>query len=158
MIMTVNGDLIELIGTNLIPQNEQIEIKSIPWELNDEAKFPIETFSLYSIDFGVITIKELKNIIFDGIEKSSFSRVSTHIHAHEELFILFFEFAIEKYENEYEFIHFGIVPTSDFFNLISSKPIIKIRHKYFQLKQSSIDNIQEKIKEFKTKFPDNSLF
>ena len=156
--MTIVGDLIELVETNLIPSNEQIEIKSIPWELNDEAKFPIETFSLYSIDSGIVTIQELKNQVFDGIEKSSFSRVSTHIHSHEELFILFFEFAIEKFENEYDFIHFGVVPTSDFFNTISLKPIIKIRHKYFQIKQSSLDLIQEKLSEFKIKYPENSLF
>ena len=120
--MAIIGDLMELADANLIPASEQMETKSIPWELNDEIKFPIETFCLYSIDFGTVSIHELKNEIFHGIEKSSFSRVSTHMHAHDQLFILFFEFAAEKFEKEYEFVHFGIVPTGDFFNTLSSKP------------------------------------
>jgi len=156
--MAIVGDLTEFTNLNSIPDDIQTEIKSIPWELNDEAKFPIETFSLYSIDSDIVTIHELKNEVFEGIEKSEISRVSTHFHSHEQLFILFFEFALEKYKNEFEFVHFGIVPTTDFFNTITTKPIIKVRHKFFRLSNSSLKIIQEKLIEFKNNYPDNSLF
>lgn len=51
--------------------------------------------------------------LFDKIKKSEFSHVFVYMNKYEEMFILFFEFAIETRVNE--FVHFGFVPTSDFF-------------------------------------------
>jgi len=155
MNMVIIGDLIELIDSESTSNEEFFE--NIPWEFHDGVKIPPETFALYSIESGIVRIQELRNEVFNGIEHSSFSHVYAHISPYDEMFMLIFEFAVEKNTEQFEFTHFGIVPTSDFFNILNDNPIIKIRHKKFQFTESSIQKILEKLTEFKSKYPDNSL-
>ena len=74
------------------------------------------------------------------------------------MFVLFFEFATEIGANEFEFVHFGFVPTNDFFNTLSSNPILKIRTKNFKLSDDAMKRILEKLNEFNSKYPKNSQF
>jgi DNA-directed RNA polymerase subunit L len=153
--MTITGDLFELIDDDSSHVEKKV-FDNIPWELDEDTKIPPETLALYSIDSGIILINELKNAVFDGIESSSFSHICVNFSKYDEIFVLFFEFAIEKY-GEFEFVHFGIVPTSDFFNVLDDNPIIKIRTKRFQFTKSAVEKILERLTEFKTKYPNNAL-
>jgi len=155
--MVIYGDLNEIITDDSIKQPEESNLENIPWEFQEGTKIPPETCSLYSIDTEKVTIDELSTNIFQFIEKSSFSHISAHIYSYDELFVLFFEFAIEKDHNQFEFAHFGIVPASDFFRTLKINSMIKIRDKRFHIKKSALDKISKKVIEFKTKFPDNSL-
>ncbi len=121
LIMVIRGDLIEVINDNDISEIKTEEIDNvdvIPWKFNGDEPIPIEIFSLYSVDTGTITINDIHNDVFEIIKKSDFSHVSARIHVYEEMFILFFEFAKEKYPKDFEFVHFGLVPTSDFFTTL----------------------------------------
>ena len=155
--MTIYGDLIELPEDDSIAPPEEQDLEKIPWEFHEGIKIHPETLSLYSIDSANVEITELKTEVFNAIEKSSFSNVYAHIYPYDELFILFFEFAIEKDVDQFEFSHFGIVPASDFFNALKENHVIKIRHKQFRLTKNSQEKILEKVNEFKSKFPKNSL-
>ena len=57
-----------------------------------------------------------------------------------------------------EFVHFGFVPTNDFFDTLSSNPILKIKTKNFKFSESTMKRILEKLDEFKSKYPKNSSF
>jgi hypothetical protein len=166
--MTIVGDLIELSIVDLIELSveeqdyDDVEVlknlESIPWTIQNESKIPVEIFSLYSINSGTITINDVKFELFDKIKKSNFSHVFVHIDQYEEMFILFFEFAIETGVNEFEFVHFGFVPTSDFFNTLSSNPVLKIKTKNFKFSDDAMKRILEKLDEFNSKFPKNQQF
>jgi hypothetical protein len=166
--MTIVGDLIELSIVDLIELSveeqdyDDVEVlknlESIPWTIQNESKIPVEIFSLYSINSGTITINDVKFELFDKIKKSNFSHVFVHIDQYEEMFILFFEFAIETGVNEFEFVHFGFVPTSDFFNTLSSNPVLKIKTKNFKFSDDAMKRILEKSDEFNSKFPKNQQF
>jgi len=155
--MAIYGDLIEITNDESIISTEEKDLENIPWEFHEGIKIPPETCSLYSIGFEKVSVDELSTKIFQFIEKSSFSHISAHIYPYDELFVLFFEFAIEKDPGQFEFAHFGLVPASDFFRTLKNNPVIKIRDKQFRLKKSALDKVLEKVTEFKTKFPDNSL-
>ena len=158
--MVIVGDLIEL------PDREQDfdestvikNLENIPWTIHDESNIPIEIFSLYSTASGTVTINDVQFYLFDQIKKSEFSHVFVYIDKYEEMFILFFEFAIEIGANEFEFVHFGFVPTNDFFDTLSSNPILKIKTKNFKFSESTMERILEKLNEFKSKYPKNSSF
>ena len=154
--MTIIGDLIELTD-NLQSDDAQLDLEDIPWEFNEGVKIPPETCSLYSVDSEIVSIHELKNEVFDFIQNASFSHIYSHIYPYDELFILFFEFAIEKDPGKFEFAHFGIVPAGDFFTTLDVKNVLKIRDKTFQIKKDTVKKILEKVDEFKNKYPKNSL-
>ncbi|MCV0430040.1 hypothetical protein [Nitrosopumilus sp.] len=155
--MSIFGDLVELTDDESVHQFDEKTIESIPWELHEGIKIPSETCSLYSIGLDHLSIDELPSAIFEIIKKSSFSHIYPHIYPYDELLILFFEFAIEKDTDQFEFGHFGIVPASDFFNALNDDYVIKIRDKKFKLKKSALKKILEKVTEFKNQFPNNSL-
>ena len=155
--MTISGDLIELTADDSLPQVQELELENIPWELHEGIKVPLETCSLYSVDSEMVSIHELKNDVFEFIQKASLSHIYAHIYPYDQLFILFFEFAIEKDPEQFEFAHFGIVPASDFFNTMEIQNVIKIRDKTFQIKKSTMEKILEKVEEFRNKYPKNSL-
>ena len=159
--MVIRGDLIELIDDQNVSEiiTEGIDNgENISWKFNGDDPIPIEIFSLYSVDSGKITINDVKNDVFEEIKKSEFSHVSSRIHVYEEMFILFFEFAREKSSQDFEFSHFGLVPTSDFFNTLNSNPVINIRTKKFLFTKQAIDRIEEHLTEFQSKYPDSSFF
>ena len=160
MIMVVVGDLIELTDEEQDYDNAEIlkNLENIPWTIHDESKIPVEIFSLYSINSGSVTINDVKFELFDQIKKSEFSHVFVYIDQYEEMFVLFFEFAIEIGANEFEFVHFGFVPTSDFFNTLSSNPILKIKTKNFKFSESTMKKILEKLDGFKSKYSKNQQF
>ena len=156
--MVTQGDLTELINDDLQTKSEEIhDVSHVPWKFNNDDPIPIEIFSLYSVDTGTITINDIHENVFEGIKKSNFSYISSRIHVYEEMFILFFEFAIEKYPKEFEFVHFGLVPTSDFFTTLDANPIIKIRTKKFVLNKNTIKKVTDHLSEFKKKYPDSSF-
>jgi len=159
--MVIRGDLIELIDDNNVSDTITEEIdngKNIPWKFNGDDPIPIEIFSLYSVDSGTITINDVKNEVFEEIKKSEFSHISSRIHVYEVMFILFFEFAKEKYPNEFEFSHFGLVPTSDFFTTLNANSVINIRNKKFLFTKQAITRIEEHLSEFQSKYHDSSFF
>ena len=160
LFMVVVGDLIEQTGEEQDSGNADVfkNLENIPWTIQDGSKIPVEIFSLYSTASGTVTINDVKSDLFYEIKRSEFSHVFVHIDQYEEMFILFFEFAIETGVNEYQFVHFGFVPTSDFFNTYSSNPILKILTKDFKFSESSMKNILEKLNEFKSKYPKNQQF
>jgi len=151
--VTITGDLVELSNVCEVPSSnlETIEHEDLPWLINTSSKIPIEIFSLYFIDSGIVQINDVDNEIFDGIKNSTFSHITAHIHDYEEMFILFFEFAIERNDG-FEFIHFGLVPTSDFFNALKNKPVLKIRSKIFYLTEFALKRISDKLDEFNSKY------
>ena len=156
--MVICGDLIELTDDNNVSDTNTEEIdngENITWKFNGDDPIPIEIFSLYSVDSGKITINDVKNDVFEEIRKSEFSHVSSRIHVYEEMFILFFEFAKEKSSKDFDFFHFGLAPTSDFFTTLNANPIITIRSKKFLFTKQAIDRIEEHLTEFKNKYPDS---
>jgi len=156
--MVIRGDLIELVDESNISDiiTEEIDNgENVPWKFNGDDPIPIEIFSLYSIDSGKITINDVKNDVFEEIRKSEFSHVSSRIHVYEEMFILFFEFAKEKYPKEFELFYFGLVPTSDFFNTLNDNPVISIRSKKFLFSKQALSRIEEHLSEFQSKYPDS---
>lgn len=159
--MVICGDLIELIPGNNDPdiKPEEIDnVENVPWKFIGDEPIPLEIFSLYSVDSGMITINDVKNNVFDEIKKSEISHVSSRIHANEEMFILFFEFAKEKYPKDFELIHFGLAPTSDFFTTLNNNPVINIRTKKFLFSKPAITRIVDHLAEFKNKYPDSPFF
>ena len=110
------------------------------------------------MDSGKVTINDVKNSVFEEIKKSEISHVSSRVHVYEEMFILFFEFAKEKYPNDFTFTHFGLVPTSDFFNTLNANPVITIRTKKFLFSKQALSRIMEHLSEFRKKYPDSSFF
>jgi len=160
LIMVIVGDLIELTDEEQDSDNAESlqNLENIPWTIHDNSNIPIEIFSLYSTGPGTVTINDVNFELFERIKKSEFSHIFVHIDHYEEMFILFFEFAIEIGTNEFEFVHFGFVPTNDFFNTLSSNPILKIKTKNFKFSESAMKRILEKLDEFKSKHPENSSF
>lgn len=159
--MVICGDLIELIDDNYNPdvKTEQIDnVENVPWVFNNNEPIPMEIFSLYSVDSGMIIINDVKNNIFDEIKKSDISHVSSRIHDNEEMFILLFEFAKEKYPKDFELIHFGLAPTSDFFTTLNNNPSINIRSKKFIFSKQAIARITDHLAEFKNKYPNSPFF
>jgi len=159
--MVISGDLIELIDNNNDPdmKTEELDnVENVPWEFNGNEPIPMEVFSLYSVGSGMITINDVKNNIFDEIKKSEISHVSSRIHDGEEMFILFFEFAKEKHPKDFELIHFGLSPTSDFFTTLNNNPVINIRSKKFLFNKQAIARITNHLAEFKNKYPDSPFF
>lgn len=149
--MEICGDFIELNERNEEQKTQEtIELENIKWQFKEDAKIPSEIFSLYSIQNGQIIINDVSNEILQGIKKSKYSRVSGHIHKYEELFIVFFEFAIEIGNNEFDVIHFGIVPTQDFFSTLETNNIIRIRDIHFNLTKYRIEKILSKFKEYES--------
>jgi len=158
--MVIVGDLIELTDEEQGSDNIEVlkNLENIPWTIQSESKIPVEIFSLYSTAFETVTINDVNYNLFDQIKKSEFSHVFVYIDQYEEMFILFFEFAIEIGANEFEFVHFGFVPTSDFFNTLSSNPILKIKTKNFKFSEPTMKRILERLDEFNSKYPKNSQF
>lgn len=159
--MAIQGDLIELIDAKNVPEiidGEPSNVPDINWTFTGNEKIPIEVFSLYSVNSGIITINDVNYDVFEKIKKSNFSNVAPRIHVYEEMFILFFEFATEISSKDFEFVHFGLVPTSDFFATLNSNPKIRIRTKDFVFTEDAVKKITEKLDEFKEKYPDNPLF
>jgi len=156
--MVVVGDLIEIVDKASGNGKEIKDLEKIPWTIQSESKIPVEIFSLYSINSETVTINDVHSETFDQIKKSEFSHVFVHVDQYEEMFILFFEFAIETIADNFEFVHFGIVPTSDFFNTLNSNPILKIRTKNFKFSESAMVQILEKLSEFNSKYPKNLQF
>ena len=154
MIMVIVGDLIELTDEEQNSDNTKVlkNLENIPWTIHDKSKIPVEIFSLYSIKSGTVTINDVKFELFDQIKKSEFSHIFVHIEHYEEMFILFFEFAIETGVNEFKFVHFGFVPTRDFFETLSSNPILKIKTKNFKISEDSMKRILGKLDEFNSKY------
>jgi len=157
--VTITGDLVELSNVCDVPSSSQeiIEHENLPWLINADSKIPIEIFSLYFIDSEIVQINDVDNKIFDMIKNSTFSHITAHIHDSEEMFILFFEFAIEQ-NNEFEFVHFGLVPTNDFFDALKNKPVLKIRTKLFYLTEFALKRILDKLDEFNSKYGDRYSF
>ena len=176
--MTITGDLVELSNAYDVPSSSQetIEHEDLPWLINIDSRIPIEIFSLYFINseivqiddvdnkifdmiknstFSHITAHNVDNKIFDMIKNSTFSHITAHIHDSEEMFILFFEFAIEQ-NNKFEFVHFGLVPTNDFFDALKNKPVLKIRTKLFYLTEFALKRILDKLDTFNSKYGDKS--
>lgn len=151
--MTITGDLVELSNVSDVPSSslETIEHENLSWLINTHSKIPVEIFSLYFIDSEIVQINDVNNEIFDMIKNSTFSHITAHIHDSEEMFILFFEFAIEQ-NNKFEFVHFGLVPTSDFFDALKNKPVLKIRSKLFYLTEFAMKRILDKFDEFNSKY------
>lgn len=151
--MTITGDLVELSDVYDVPSSGQqtTEHEDLPWLINTDSKIPIEIFSLYFINSEIVQINDVNNDIFDMIKHSTFSHITAHIHDHEEMFILFFEFAIEQ-NNGFEFVHFGLVPTNDFFNALKNKPVLKIRSKIFYLTEFALKKILDKLDKFNSKY------
>ncbi|MGY5144107.1 MAG: hypothetical protein ACW9XH_06460 [Candidatus Nitrosopumilus sp. bin_32a] len=156
--MVVVGDLIEIVDKVSDNGKEIKDLEKIPWIIQSESKIPIEIFSLYSINSETVTINDVHSETFDQIKKSEFSHVFVHVDQYEEMFILFFEFAVETIADNFEFVHFGIVPTNDFFNTLNSNPILKIRTKNFKFSESAMGRILEKLSEFNSKYPKNLQF
>ena len=96
MFMVVIGDLIEQTNDDQNSINTEVlqNLENIPWTIQNESKIPVEIFSLYSTNSGTITINDVHSELFERIKKSEFSHVFVHIDQYEEMFILFFEFAI----------------------------------------------------------------
>ena len=140
--MVICGDLIELIDDDNNSDIEIDNVEKVPWKFNGDEPIPLEIFSLYSVDSGMITINDVKNDVFEKIKKSDISHISSHIHVHEKMFILFFEFAKETYPKDFELIHFGISPTSDFFTTLNN-PAINIRTKKFLFSKQAIARITD---------------
>lgn len=157
--MTITGDLVELNNVYDVPSfsRETIEHEDLPWLINADSKIPIEIFSLYCIDSEIVQINDVNNEIFDMIKNSTFSRITAHIHDYEEMFILFFEFAIER-NNGFEFVHFGLVPTRDFFDALKNNSVLKIRSKLFYLTEFALKRILDKLDKFNSKYADKSSF
>ncbi|NNL37501.1 MAG: hypothetical protein HKP34_04255 [Nitrosopumilus sp.] len=132
-------------------------VPSINWTFANNTKIPIEVFSLYSVKSGIISISDISYDVFEKIKKSNFSNVTARIHVYEEMLILFFEFATETEPNDFEFVHFGLVPTNDFFATLNSNPKIRIKTKEFLFTTECIKKINETLSEFKEKYPDNLL-
>jgi hypothetical protein len=160
LTMVIVGDLIELSDKEQDYDETTVlkNLENIPWTIQDESKMPVEIFSLYSTASGTVTINDVKFDLFDRIKKSEFSHVFVYIDKYEEMYILFFEFAIEIGADEFEFVHFGFVPTNDFFDTLSSNPVLKIKTKNFKFSESTMKRILEKLDEFKSKYPKNSSF
>ena len=158
--MLIVGDLIELSDEEQDSDGTVVlkNLENIPWTIHGESNIPIEIFSLYSTASGTVTINDVQFHLFDQIKKSEFSHVFVYIDKYEEMFILFFEFAIEIGTNEFEFVHFGFVPTSDFFNTLESNPVLKVLTKNFKFSESCMKNILEKLNEFNSKYPKNQQF
>jgi len=152
--MVIVGDLIELTDGEQGSENTNVlkKLENIPWTIEVDSKIPIEIFSLYSINSGTVTINDVNFELFDQIKKSEFSHIFVHIDHYEEMFVLFFEFAIEKEVDEFEFVHFGFVPTSDFFDTLSSNPILKIKTKNFKISEDVMKRILGKLDEFNSKY------
>ena len=70
----------------------------------------------------------------------------------------FFEFARKKSSQDFEFFHFGLVPTRDFFITLNSNPVINIRTKKFLFTKQATDRIEEHLAEFQSKYPDSPFF
>ena len=157
--MTITGDLVELRNVCDVPSSslETIEHENLPWLINPDSKIPIEIFSLYFINSEIVQINDVDNKIFDMIKNSTFSHVTAHIHDSEEMFILFFEFAVEQ-NNKFEFVHFGLVPTNDFFDALKNKPVLKIRTKLFYLTDFAMKRILDKLDKFNSKYGAKSSF
>ena len=160
LIMVIVGDLIELTDEEQDSDNAESlqNLENIPWTIQDGSAIPVEIFSLYSTESGTVTINDVNFELFELLKKSKFSHIFVHIDHYEEMFILFFEFAIEIGTNEFEFVHFGFVPTNDFFNTLSSNPILKIKTKNFKFSESAMKRILEELDVFKSKYPKNSSF
>lgn len=156
--MTIVGDLIELVDGESGSSKEIKDLEKIPWTIQNESKIPVEILSLYSINSETVTINDVHSETFDRIKKSEFSHVFVHVDQYEEMFVLFFEFAIETNIDNFEFVHFGIVPTSDFFDTLNSNPILKIRTKNFKFSESTMKRLLEKLNEFNSKYPKNLQF
>jgi len=158
--MVIVGDLIELTGKEHDSDDAQVlkNLENIPWTIQEDSKVPVEIFSLYYTNSGTVTINDVNFDVFDQIKKSEFSHVFVHMDKYEEMFVLFFEFAIETGVNEFEFVHFGFVPTSDFFNTLSSNPVLKVLTKKFKFSEPCMKNILEKLDGFNSKFPKNQQF
>jgi hypothetical protein len=158
--MVIVGDLIELSVKDQDSEDTKDfkNLENIPWTIQNGSKIPVEIFSLYSINSGTVIINDVKFELFDRLKKSDFSHVFVHIDQYEEMFILFFEFAIEIGISKFEFVHFGFVPTSDFFNTLSSNPVLKIKTKHFKFSDDAMKRILEKLDEFNSKFPKNQQF
>lgn len=158
--MAIVGDLIELSVEEQDSDNVDVfkNMENIPWTIQNESRMPVEIFSLYSINSGTVMINDVKFELFDRLKKSDFSHVFVHIDQYEEMFILFFEFAIETGVNEFEFVHFGFVPTGDFFNTLSSNPVLKIKTMNFKFSDDAMKRILKKLDEFNSKFPKNQQF
>ena len=155
LIMVIVGDLIELTDEEQDSDNAKVlkNLENIPWTIQDNSKIPVEIFSLYSTDSGTVTINDVNFELFELLKKSEFSHIFVHIDHYEEMFILFFEFAIETNANNFEFVHFGFVPTRNFFDTLSSNPILKIKTKNFKISEDSMKRILGKLDEFNSKYP-----
>ncbi|QLH04681.1 hypothetical protein C5F49_04670 [Nitrosopumilus oxyclinae] len=158
--MVIVGDLIELTDDGQDLENIEIlnNFDNISWTIQDGTKIPVEIFSLYSTNSGAVTINDVNFELFDRIKKSNFSHVFVHIDHYEEMFILFFEFATETESDSFEFVHFGFVPTGDFFSTLSSNPVLKIKTKNFKFSEGAMKKILEKLTEFNSKYSKNSQF
>jgi len=154
LIMVIVGDLIELTDEEQDSDNTKVlkNLENIPWTIQEESKIPVEIFSLYSINSGIVTINDVNFELFEQIKKSEFSHIFVHIDHFEEMFVLFFEFAIETGVDEFEFVHFGFVPTSDFFDMLSSNPILTIKTKNFKISEDAMKRILRKLDEFNSKY------
>ncbi len=150
--MVIVGDLIELFDEEQDSDNTTVfkNLESIPWTIHDECKILVEIFSLYSINSGIIVINDVHFELFDQVKKSEFSHIFVHIDQYEEMFILFFEFAIETGVDE--FVHFGFVPASDFFEALSSNPGLKIKTKNFKISEDAVKRILGKLDNFNSKY------
>ena len=151
--MVVCGDLIEssIDHSETSLNTEQIEdMKNVSWTFKD-AKIPVELFSLYSVESDKVVINDVSSDLFHHIKNSKYSRISAHIHIYEEMFILFFEFAVPA-ENDYNLVHFGLVPTSDFFTALKTSHTIKIKNLEFTITEYKEQKILEKFNEFNEKY------
>ena len=156
MIMVICGDFIELDERNFNDANKTEEISDlehIQWKFTEGSKIPSDILSLYTVDNGKIIITDIRENILQGIKNSKYSRVSAHIQVYEEMLIIFFEFAIQKSPNEFEIVHFGLVPATDFFTALKPECVIKIRDEEFLITEYRINKILDVLKDFETRFP-----
>lgn len=63
---------------------------------------------MYSIDSGKISVQDVDYDFFSKIKNSKFSHIYANIDKYKDMLVLFFEFAIEKDVNDFEFVHFGL--------------------------------------------------
>lgn len=147
--MVICGDFDE----NIEKQNpeERQDLENIEWGFPEGKRLPEEILSLYSIIQGRVVITDIEDEVMEAIKKSKYSKVSAHYTIKEELFIIYFEFAVESSKNEFKVLHFGIVPAQDFFNTIEDNNKIILRGEEFLITENRIKKILEKQDEFESK-------
>ena len=149
--MVICRDFFESESSEKNNSETNSDLKCIEWKFPEGVKLPVEILSVYSIEQGHVVIRDIDDEVMKAIKKSKYSRVSGHYIVREELFIIYFEFAVELGKNEFDVYHFGIAPAQDFFNTIEDNKKIILRDEIFVLTEYRINRILNKKQEFENK-------